>query len=122
MIYLITNYQNNETKFVRVPLHPTPTPPHNNLWFKISTFVLQNFRILPDKLGTTKIADLSSADMNQIKSLALIELTSLMERNNVIFQRRKGKKKAKGSSLSLSLSVSVSLSLLLAKLALSYET
>nr|XP_022289472.1 rho GTPase-activating protein 18-like [Crassostrea virginica]XP_022289477.1 rho GTPase-activating protein 18-like [Crassostrea virginica]XP_022289485.1 rho GTPase-activating protein 18-like [Crassostrea virginica]XP_022289494.1 rho GTPase-activating protein 18-like [Crassostrea virginica] len=60
---------------------------------------LPNFRILPDKLGTTKIADLSSADMNQIKSLALIELTSLMERNNVIFQRRKGKKKAKDSGI-----------------------
>ena len=33
MIYLITNYQNYETKYVRIPLHPTPTPPHTNLWF-----------------------------------------------------------------------------------------
>ncbi|XP_055997359.1 rho GTPase-activating protein 18-like [Ostrea edulis] len=60
---------------------------------------LPNFRVVSDKLGLTTASDLSDADMNQIKSLALIELTSLLEKHNIIYHRQKGKKKAKENGI-----------------------
>ncbi|XP_061181890.1 rho GTPase-activating protein 18-like isoform X1 [Saccostrea echinata] len=60
---------------------------------------LPNFRIIPDKLGLTRVSDLSLTDMNQIKSLALIELTALLERNSIMYHRRKGKKKVKDNGI-----------------------
>lgn len=56
---------------------------------------LPNFSIMPDRLGVTMVTDLSLEDMNQIKSLALIELTALLERHHIIYHRRKGKKKGR---------------------------
>lgn len=56
---------------------------------------LPNFNIVPDRLGVTMVTDLSLEDMNQIKSLALIELTALFERHHIIYHRRKGKKKGR---------------------------
>lgn len=56
---------------------------------------LPNFSIMPDRLGVTMVTDLSFEDMNQIKSLALIELTALLERHHIIYHRRKGKKKGR---------------------------
>uniref|UniRef100_K1QX72 Rho GTPase-activating protein 18 n=1 Tax=Magallana gigas TaxID=29159 RepID=K1QX72_MAGGI len=55
----------------------------------------KNFNIVPDRLGVTMVTDLSLEDMNQIKSLALIELTALFERHHIIYHRRKGKKKGR---------------------------
>lgn len=56
---------------------------------------LPNFSIMPDRLGVTMVTDLSFEDMNQIKSLALIELTALLERHHIMYHRRKGKKKGR---------------------------
>lgn len=56
---------------------------------------LPNFSIMPDRLGVTMVTDLSLEDMNQIKSLALIELTALLERHHIMYHRRKGKKKGR---------------------------
>lgn len=56
---------------------------------------LPNFSIVPDRLGVTMIKDLSLEDMTNIKSLAHIELTALLERHHIIYHRRKGKKKGR---------------------------
>ncbi|KAK3088633.1 hypothetical protein FSP39_021540 [Pinctada imbricata] len=55
----------------------------------------KNFKLVADKLGVTHVEDLSTTDIDHIRSLSLIELTSLFDSHNIIYYRRKGKKKTK---------------------------
>ena len=56
----------------------------------------QNFVLVKDVLGVTHIDDLSEADVKKVRALALIELTALLDTNNITYSRRKPKKRLKG--------------------------
>ncbi|XP_019617835.1 PREDICTED: rho GTPase-activating protein 18-like, partial [Branchiostoma belcheri] len=57
---------------------------------------LPNFTLVKDKLGVTKVGDLSEMDMKKVRSLALIELTALFDTHNIELKRRRpGKIKLK---------------------------
>ena len=69
--------------------------------FCIALFSLQNFTLSRDELGVTRIVDLSSEDMEKVRSLALIELTALFDSHGLALHRRKPiKKKVQGTFLS----------------------
>ena len=59
----------------------------------------QNFTLQPEKLGITRICDLSETDMVKVRSLALIELTALFDTYSIHMNRRKhfSKLKTKGT-------------------------
>ncbi|CAH1247520.1 ARHGAP18 [Branchiostoma lanceolatum] len=61
---------------------------------------LPNFTLVKDKLGVTKVGDLSERDMKKVRSLALIELTALFDTHNIELKRRRpGKVKLKESGV-----------------------
>ncbi|XP_076802290.1 uncharacterized protein LOC143446516 isoform X1 [Clavelina lepadiformis] len=61
---------------------------------------LPNFSLVKDRLGITKISDLSPIDMRKVQSLALIELTALFDLRGIDLKRRKlGKMKPKDSGV-----------------------
>nr|XP_039258806.1 mucin-5AC-like [Styela clava] len=61
---------------------------------------LPNFSLVKDRLGITRISDLSAKDIGKVQSLALIELTALFDLHNIELKRRKfGKPKIKETGL-----------------------
>ncbi|XP_033726836.1 rho GTPase-activating protein 18-like [Pecten maximus] len=60
---------------------------------------LPNFTLVQDKLGVTQMSDLSTSDMSQIRSLALLELTSMFDNHNITYRHRKAKKRVKDHGL-----------------------
>ncbi|OWF47308.1 rho GTPase-activating protein 18-like [Mizuhopecten yessoensis] len=60
---------------------------------------LPNFTLVHDKLGVTQMSDLSASDMSQIRSLALLELTSMFDNHNITYRHRKAKKRVKDHGL-----------------------
>lgn len=60
---------------------------------------LPNFTLVQDKLGVTQMNDLGTSDMCQIRSLALLELTSLFDNHNITYRHRKAKKRVKEHGL-----------------------
>lgn len=61
---------------------------------------LPNFSLVKDRLGITRISDLSHQDVRKVQSLALIELTALFDLHGIELKRRKyGKTKTKETGL-----------------------
>lgn len=58
--------------------------------------LLQNFVLQKDSLGVTRVGNLGKSDVVKLHSLALIELTSLLDIHNISYTRRKSKRKLKG--------------------------
>lgn len=58
---------------------------------------LQNFVLVKDTLGVTRVGDLAKADVTKLRSLALIELTALFDIHNITYTRRKPKRRHKGT-------------------------
>ena len=50
---------------------------------------MQNFTLTKDELGVTGVQDLSSQDMEKVRSLSLIELTALFDSHGLALHRRK---------------------------------
>ena len=57
---------------------------------------LQNFVLSEDKLGITHIDDITETDMEYVRKLGLLELTSLFDIHNISYSARRAKKKQKG--------------------------
>lgn len=58
---------------------------------------LPNFSLVKDRLGITRICDLSPPDVRKVQTLAIIELTALFDLHGIELKRRKfGKTKVKG--------------------------
>ena len=55
--------------------------------------------LLQPTVGVTRMDDLSAKDRGKIRSLALIELTAMLDEQNITYTRRKRKKKVKGETL-----------------------
>jgi len=51
--------------------------------------------VVPDSLGITYISDLSSADMEKVRSVALVELTITFEDNNLPLPMRPPRRQSK---------------------------
>ena len=49
----------------------------------------QNFTLTKDELGVTRVQDISSQDMEKVRSLSLIELTALFDSHGLALHRRK---------------------------------
>ena len=57
----------------------------------------QNFTLTKDELGVTRVQDISSQDMEKVRSLSLIELTALFDSHGLALHRRKPvKRRVKG--------------------------
>lgn len=57
----------------------------------------QNFTLAKDELGVTRVQDISSQDMEKVRSLSLIELTALFDSHGLALHRRKPiKRKVRG--------------------------
>lgn len=54
---------------------------------------LPNFTLTKDELGVTGVKDLSTSDMDKVRSLSLIELTALFDSHGLALHRRKPIKK-----------------------------
>ena len=52
-----------------------------------------------DTLGVTRVMDLSKADTERVRALALIELTALFDTNGITYTRHKSKKRLKGKNM-----------------------
>ena len=67
-------------------------------WVWIFSLILtQNFTLTKDELGVTGVKDLSTSDMEKVRSLSLIELTALFDSHGLALHRRKPiKKRVKG--------------------------
>lgn len=50
---------------------------------------LPNFTLTKDELGVTRVQDISSQDMEKVRSLSLIELTALFDSHGLALHRRK---------------------------------
>ncbi|KAK2559913.1 Rho GTPase-activating protein 18 [Acropora cervicornis] len=62
--------------------------------------VLENFTLTKDELGVTGVKDLSTSDMEKVRSLSLIELTALFDSHGLALHRRKPiKKRVKESGI-----------------------
>lgn len=58
----------------------------------------QNFTLTKDELGVTRVQDISSQDMEKVRSLSLIELTALFDSHGLALHRRKPvKRKVRGN-------------------------
>ena len=64
--------------------------------------VFQNYVLVKDKLGITKVCDLCSSDMQRVRTLALIELTALFDIYDITYGKRKNRKKLKGKKKHIS--------------------
>lgn len=61
---------------------------------------LPNFTLTKDELGVTGVKDLSTSDMEKVRSLSLIELTALFDSHGLALHRRKPiKKRVKESGI-----------------------
>ncbi|XP_074606637.1 rho GTPase-activating protein 18-like isoform X3 [Acropora palmata] len=61
---------------------------------------LPNFTLTKDELGVTGVQDLSTSDMEKVRSLSLIELTALFDSHGLALHRRKPiKKRVKESGI-----------------------
>lgn len=70
----------NETKPTRKSLHKDDLPSYNLVY---------------DPLGITHIDDVSPADMGYVRSVALLELTSILDNHSILYTRRRSKRKHK---------------------------
>ena len=67
------------------------------LYEYFSLILTQNFTLTKDELGVTGVKDLSTSDMEKVRSLSLIELTALFDSHGLALHRRKPiKKRVKG--------------------------
>lgn len=56
---------------------------------------LPNYSLVQDPLGTSHIDDVSAADLKYVRSVALLELTSLLDTHSISYTRRRSKKRHK---------------------------
>ena len=61
-------------------------------------FCYQRLLVEPDTYGLTRVNDLSRSDLSRIRNLALLELTTILDRYDINISRRKGKRKYKGKT------------------------
>ena len=62
--------------------------------------VYQNFKLIRDKTGLTKVGDLSPQDMKKVHRLVLIEMTALYDTAGIDLKAHKAVKlKVKGQSV-----------------------
>lgn len=66
----------------------------NRIFF--SLFLFQSYNLVYDPLGITHIDDVSPADMGYVRSVALLELTSILDNHSILYTRRRSKRKHKG--------------------------
>ena len=57
----------------------------------------QNYSLVYDPLGITHIQDVSPADMGCVRSVALLELTSMLDTHSILYTRRRSKRRHKGN-------------------------
>lgn len=56
---------------------------------------LPNYSLVYDPLGITHIEDVSPADMGCVRSVALLELTSMLDTHSILYTRRRSKRRHK---------------------------